>query len=275
MKAIYFEQNPVIGVGVGLRQEHFSYILDQKPSVSWFEALTENFLVAGGPALFYLEKIRQDYAVTLHGIGLSIGSVSAIDWEYLSKVKQLATRIQSFWISDHLCWNQFNGRYANDLLPLPLTEEALNHVVSRIHAIQDFLQQKIMLENISSYLQFNVSNIPEWEFLNTICEKTGCYLLLDINNIYVTCQNLELNPQHYIQEINKKFVKQFHLAGFHKQQDHLLDMHSEHVHPEVWQLFDFAIKQLGSVATAIEWDINIPSFEVLMSEVTRAESVFS
>lgn len=274
MDTIHFEQSPIKGVGIGLRSDHFSFILKQKPLVPWFEALTENFLVAGGPALIRLEKIREQYPVTLHGVGLSIGSVDDIDWHYLEQVKQLATRIQSFWISDHLCWNRFNGRYANDLLPLPFNKETLEHVVSRIHAVQDFLQQKIMLENISSYLQFKHSDIPEWEFLNQIATKTGCYLLLDINNVFVSCKNFEMKPEDYLTAIHKTAVKQFHLAGFYQQRDHLLDMHCDVVHPDVWQLFQQAIHHFGDVPTAIEWDVNIPTFDVLMNEKKKADALF-
>ncbi len=212
--------------------------------------------------------------MTLHGVGLSIGSVDEIDWHYLKKVKQLAHRIESFWISDHLSWNRFNKRYSNDLLPLPFNQETLNHVVARIQAVQDFLKQPIMLENISSYLTFNCSDMTEWQFLNAVCQKSGCYLLLDINNIFVSCSNFELDPNTYLTNIDKKIVKQLHLAGFNQQHDHLLDMHCASVHAAVWHLFQQSIDYFGAVPTAIEWDIDIPSFDVLMNEVRKAQGFF-
>ncbi len=260
------------GAGVGLRACHYQHILQYRPEIPWFETLTDNYLVQGGPALQYLTAIREHYPMVLHGVSLSIGSVDPLNQTYLQGIKQLADRIEPAWISDHLCWSSTQGQYLPDLLPLPYTEEALDHVVTRIQQVQETLNSQILIENVSSYLQYECSEMTEWEFINTIAERADCYILLDVNNIYVSAHNHQFDPTIYLNHINTDRVKQFHLAGFTDKQDYLFDNHGAKVHEPVWDLYAQALQRFGNIPTVVEWDDTIPPFTVLEAEAKQAQT---
>ncbi|GAB4393192.1 MAG: DUF692 domain-containing protein [Gammaproteobacteria bacterium] len=260
-------------VGLGLRSCHYEYIFNHLPAIPWFEIISENYLMEGGPELQRLMQIRQHYPVVMHGVGLSIGSTDPLNQQHLAHLKRLQQRIDPAWISDHLCWTSVNGQYTHDLLPLPYTEEAINHVVQRIQQIQDYLGQRILIENVSSYITYTMSELSEWEFLITIAEHADCYLLLDVNNIYVSAHNHGFDPIIYLNAIPAKRVKQIHLAGYTDQGTHLLDTHGAAIHPPVWELYQQAIQHLGRVPTLIERDNDIPEFSVLWQEAQRAQDI--
>jgi len=261
-----------LGQGVGLRREHFDRILDAKPGVDWFEVISENFMVDGGRPLHILDRVRHDYPIALHGVSLSIGTTDPLDKEYLERLRRLAARIEPAWISDHLCWTGVGGHNAHDLLPLPYTEEALDHVSRRVEAVQDHLGCPIALENVSTYLTFTGSTLSEWEFLREVSSRTGCGILLDVNNVYVNARNHDLDAAHYIDAIPKDAVWQIHLAGHTDLGTHLLDTHSRPVIEEVWSLYRRAIERFGAVSTLVEWDEDIPPWDVLEAESERARS---
>ncbi len=263
-------RRPLQGVGVGLRSCHYQHILQHKPDIPWFEILSDNYLMPSGPELRYLDAICEEYPVVMHGVGMSIGSTDALDKEYLKKIKQLAQRTNAIHISDHLCWVSVDQTHLHDLLPLPYTEEAINHVVDRIKHIQDYLGQRILIENVSSYLEYKHSAMPEWEFINAIAEQADCYIVLDVNNIYVSAHNHQFNSIDYIQAINPERVKQYHLAGFSDRGDYLFDTHSETIHPPVWDLYEKTLNIIGDVPTLIEWDDHIPPFVELEQQVAKA-----
>lgn len=263
------------GVGVGLRTCHYSFINKHHPKVAWFEVLADNYLGAGGIRLAQLEKIRSTYPITLHCVGMSIGSTDPLNFVYLKQLKTLISQVTPLLVSDHLAWTAINGQYFHDLLPLPYTEEALLHTARRIQAIQDFLGQQIMLENVSSYLNFKHSTLSEWEFLQAVAEEADCLILLDINNIYVSAYNNNFLATDYLANLNTQRIAQFHLAGFQDQTTHLLDTHGSSVHPEVLDLFATAVKKWGPLPTIIEWDNHIPEFPLLLQEVQRAQCMMT
>jgi uncharacterized protein (UPF0276 family) len=259
-----------LGFGLGLRTEHYADILDGKPAVDWFEAVTENYLVAGGRPLHNLMRIRERFPIALHGVSLSIGSTGPLDLSYLTQVKALATRVQPVWISDHLCWTGVNGKNLHDLLPLPYTEEALAHVVARVRAVQEILGQRILLENVSSYLGFQESRMTEWEFLTAVATEADCLLLLDVNNVYVSSVNHEFDPITYLDAIPAERVQQIHLAGHESHGEYLVDTHDRPVPDAVWSLYTEALKRFGVVPTMIERDANIPPLAELEAELRIA-----
>lgn len=262
-----------LGMGLGLRSEHYQYILEHLPAVGWFEILTENYLVDGGNPLYFLDKIRENYPMVMHGVSLSIGSADPINFDYLKKVRQLADRIQPQWISDHLCWTGVSQRNMHDLLPMPYTEEAIDHIVERVKIVQDFYQRQILLENVSSYITYQQSALTEWDFLAEIAERADCLILLDINNIYVSAFNHSFDAQTYLQNIPVKRVQQFHLAGHLNCGDYIIDTHDHPVLDEVWELYASAVKRFGDISTMIERDDNIPPFEELWQELEYANSI--
>lgn len=268
---------PSLGMGVGLRAPHFSHLTENKSSVAWFEALSENYIeTCGGNSgrhIKVLEKIRRDNPVVLHGVSLSIGSADPLDQIYLEKLKRLAGRVEPAWISDHLCWTGVDGKNIHDLMPLPYTEEALKHVAERISKVQDFLGRQILIENVSSYVSYVHSTMSEWEFISEVAERADCGILLDINNIYVSAVNHGFDPLRYMNFIAPGRVGQFHLAGHTNLGTHLIDTHDDHVCPEVWDLYDRAIKRFGPISTLLEWDDNIPEFEVLEKELAIASRI--
>ncbi len=264
---------PFLGFGLGLRPIHYDAILEQLPPIDWLEILTENYLVAGGRPLHYLDRICEHYPVVMHGVSMSLGSTDALNMDYLARVKKLAERIKPQWISDHLCWTGVDGRYLHELLPLPYTSEAIELVVSHIHQVQDFLGQQILIENVSSYLTYNQSTFTEWEFLAEIAKQADCYILLDINNIYVNAFNHRFDTQDYLDGIPKDRVRQIHLAGHAQKGKYIIDTHDAPVIDQVWNLYRKALERFGCISTLIERDENIPALSVLLDEVTQARSI--
>ena len=259
--------------GIGLRSLHHQEVLDSKPAVAWFEVHSENFFGDGGPNLGYLDAVRKDYPVSLHGVGLSLGSTDPLDIRHLARLKDLIDRCQPGLVSEHLAWNSVDGRYMNDLLPLPYTEEAMRHICRRISRTQDYLGRQILIENLSSYLRFKHSTIPEWEFLAAAAELSGCGILLDVNNIYVSAVNHDFDPYVYIQAIPSAAIQEVHLAGFHDAGDCLIDTHGTPVSEAVWRLYRHTLRCHGIKPTLIEWDTDIPALPVLLQEAARAQSM--
>jgi uncharacterized protein (UPF0276 family) len=263
----------ISGAGLGLRSQHFHTILTENPPIPWFEVLSENYFGRGGSPLYHLDKIRENYPVVMHGVSLSIGSVDPLNLAYLKKLKHLANRIQPAWISDHLCWSSYGGYYFPDLYPLPYTEDTIQHVVRRVKQVQDYLGQRILLENVSSYLTYQHSELAEWEFLTEIATRADCFILLDINNVYVSSFNHHWDFDLYLEGIPVERVKQIHLAGYQDRGSYLLDNHGSQVHEPVWRLYQRAIQRFGSVPTLIEWDSNIPDFWTLKQEADLATRI--
>lgn len=263
-------ERPFLGFGLGLRKEHYQAVLAEKPSVDWFEILTENYLVKGGKPLYYLDRIRADYPMVMHGVSLSIGSTDPLDWAYLSQLKTLIERVEPVWVSDHLCWTGVGGVNLHDLLPLPYTEEALRHVVARVVQVQEFLGRRLLLENVSSYISYAHSEIAEWDFLREVAERSDCLILLDINNIYVNAHNHGFDPLTYLQAIPPQRVFQFHLAGHTDLGCCLIDTHDQPVCDQVWRLFQAAAQRFGPVSTMIERDDCIPPLAELLAELDQA-----
>jgi len=261
---------PFLGSGVGLRRPHYPHVLEKQPAMDWFEVISENFMVAGGRPLEVLERVREHYPIVLHGVSMSLGSTDALNREYLSDLARLARRFEPAWISDHLCWTGVGGHNLHDLVPLPYTEEALRHVVRRIREVQEFLERPILIENVSSYMEFTTSTLSEWEFLASVAEEAGCGILLDINNIYVNAFNHRFDPQVYIDAIPAERVVQFHLAGHSDHGTYLLDTHDHPVRDEVWSLYEYAVRRFGEVSTLIERDDNIPEFAELAASAEEA-----
>lgn len=264
---------PVLGCGVGLRSEHYEAITTTWPAMEWFEAISENFMDTGGRPLAILEAVRQRYPVALHGVALSIGSTDPLDERYLTHLKRLADRIEPVSVSDHLCWTGVEGEHLHDLLPLPLTEESVEHVVERVQRVQAFLGRRILLENISTYVTYQHSTMPEWEFLTAIARRAGCGILLDLNNVYVNAYNHQFDPQTYLEQIPGELVAQFHLAGHTDMGAYLFDTHSRPVIDAVWQLYRDALRRWGPISTMIEWDEDIPSFPRLAQEAQTARQI--
>lgn len=265
-----FEPGLIQGVGLGLRTPHYSTIEETKPNVAWFEVLIDNYIAAGGPPLLHLERIREDYPVTFHGVGLSLGSTDPLNLSYLKQLKLRIRQFEPAWVSDHLCWTSVGGRYCHELMPMPYIDEAIRLVVTRIQQVQDFLQQRILIENVSSYLCYTVSAMDEWEFLSAIACEADCDILLDINNIYVSACNHSIDADRYLSAIPSERVRELHLAGYEDMGTHLLDTHGEPVHDEVWELYAKALLKFGAVPTLIEWDNNIPVFPRLQAEGEKA-----
>ena len=264
-------QNP--GFGLGLRTTHYDEILASQPKVDWFEALSENYMVPGGKPHYYLDRIRADYPVVMHGVSLSIGSVDPLDFEYLKELKALAKRVEPMWVSDHLCWTGFAKHNIHDLLPLPYTREAVDHVATRIRQVQDFLDRRILIENVSSYVSFDQSEMTEWEFLREIAEQADCLLLFDVNNVYVSGFNHGFDPHEYVDALPGERIQQIHLAGHSNCGTHIIDTHDAPVIDEVWNLYKYAIEAFGPIATMIERDDHIPELEVLVAELDQARAI--
>ena len=259
-----------LGLGVGLRTVHFDYILQNQPPVDWFEVISENFMDSRGRPRHVLNQIAERYPVVMHGVSLSIGSTDPLNFDYLKKLKALAGEIQPRWISDHVCWTGVAGRNTHDLLPMPLTERSLKHVVERIRTLQDFLERPFVLENPSTYVGFTGSTLSEWEFISRMAVEANCGLLLDVNNVYVSSVNHDFDPEEFVRSVPHDRVVQFHLAGHTNCQTHLIDTHDNHVIDPVWKLYRLAHQLTGGVSTLLEWDANIPPFPVLHAEVLKA-----
>jgi uncharacterized protein len=264
---------PFLGHGIGLRTVHFGEILDRRPAIDFFEAITENFLDTAGRPLHVLDRVAEGTPVVLHGVSLNIGSADPLDFGYLAKVKALAARVDAPWVTDHLCWTGVAGRNVHDLLPLPLNEESLAHVVRRVRTVQDFLERPLHLENPSSYLEFESSTIPEPEFLARLAEGADCGLLLDVNNVFVSAYNHGWDAEAYIDAVPADRIVQVHLAGHTDRGSYLLDSHSDRVRDEVWDLYARLVARTGPVTTLIEWDDEIPSLDAVHAEALKAREV--
>ncbi|MDQ3918889.1 MAG: DUF692 domain-containing protein [Acidobacteriota bacterium] len=259
------------GLGLGLRSKHFDYILENHPEVDWFEVISENFMDSGGRPRQVLRRIAERYPVVMHGVSLSIGSTDPLDFEYLRGLKNLAQEIKPLWVSDHLCWTGVGGINTHDLLPVPLTEESLKHVCRRVKQVQDFLERPFVFENPSTYLTFKQSTIAEWDFLRHMTEETGCLLLLDVNNVYVSAFNNDFDPADYVRKIPHERVVQMHLAGHQHCGDYIIDTHDGRVAEDVWHLFTLAWQLTGGAATLLEWDSRIPDFADYHAELLKAK----
>jgi len=262
-----------LGFGLGLRPDHYEAILADRPAIGFFEALTENYLVPGGKALHFLDRIRAQYPLVLHGVSLSIGSTEPVNREYLRQLKTLIQRVQPAWISDHLCWTGTAGVNLHDLLPLPYTREALLHLVPRIQEVQDFLGARILLENVSSYVAYEASDMSEWEFLAQLSHEADCLLLLDVNNVYVNSVNHHFDPDEYIRGIPAERVAQIHLAGHERQETFIIDTHDAPIVDAVWKLYRRTCEHIGAVSTMIERDANIPPIGELLAELDLAREL--
>ena len=264
---------PYLGFGLGLRIAHYQTILDTKPLVDWFEIISENYMVPGGKPLHFLDRIRNHYPIVMHGVSLSIGSTDPLNQDYLKDLKQLAVRAEPVWISDHLCWTGVHDKNMHDLLPLPYTEEAIEHVADRIAHVQDYLGRQILIENVSSYLTYKDSGLSEWEFLSAVVERADCLILLDVNNIYVSSFNHGFDPVEYLEGVPRERVQQFHLAGHRNLDTHIIDTHDEPIVDPVWELYEAAVKRFGPISTMIERDDNIPPLEELLAELDQARAI--
>ena len=264
---------PNLGDGVGLRDIHFPHLVKTPPGewgVNWFEIISENFIDHYGYAAHVLELVCAHRPVVMHGVSLSLGSTSPLNWDYLRKLRDLAERVRPVWVSDHLCWTGVNGINTHDLLPMPLTEQSFAHVADRLRVVQDFLGRPLIVENPSTYLEFRSSRIPEWEFLGRLTEETGCGLLLDVNNVYVSATNHGFDPVAYIEALPADRIVQMHLAGPSDCGTHLIDTHDQPVPAAVWPLYALAQRLTGGVSTLLEWDASIPPFPDLVAELAKA-----
>jgi uncharacterized protein len=265
--------HPGLGFGLGLRVDHYETILNTRPAVDWFEILSENYLVPGGKPLHYLDRIRADYPLVMHGVSLSIGSSDPLNRDYLKQLKALADRVQPAWLSDHLCWTGLDGTNLHDLMPLPYTQEAVEHVAARVRQVQDVLGRQILLENVSSYVSYLQSEMSEWEFLSAVVERADCLILLDVNNIYVSSYNHDFDPRAYLDGVPVERVQQFHLAGHTNHGHYIVDTHDHPVIDPVWDLYAHAVRRFGQVSTMIERDDNIPPLDELLAELDLARAI--
>jgi hypothetical protein len=266
--------SPPLGYGLGVRPQHYDELLGEfAGSVSWLEALTENYLVPGGKPLRYLARLRERYPIAFHGVSLSIGGVDPLDERYLNEVRALIDRFEPAWVSDHLCWTGVDGVNLHDLMPLPFTESTVRHVAARVAHVQERFGRRLVLENVSSYVSFTQADMTEWEFLREIAQSADCLLLLDVNNVYVSGVNHGFDPLAYLRGVPVERVQQFHLAGHREQHGYLIDTHDAPVCDEVWRLFRAAIERFGPLSTMIERDDNIPALETLLAELDHARRI--
>ena len=262
-----------LGFGLGLRAQHYDEILESQPPIDWFEVISENYMLPGGQPLRMLDKIRTRYPIVMHGVSLSIASTAPPDFDYLQGLRDLARRVEPQWISDHLCWTGVHGKNLHDLMPFPYTHEGLDHVVSRVQLVQDFLGRPLTLENVSTYVRFNESEMTEWEFISELTRRTGCWLLFDVNNVYVSAYNHGYDPLTFLDGIPADRVVQFHMAGHSHMGTHIIDTHDAPVCDEVWELYAAAVKRFGRVSTMIERDDNIPPLAELVEEVDQSRRI--
>lgn len=270
----------MFGYGIGLRTVHYQ-TLEELPrgehplGMDWLEAITENHIAPGGRPRSILRKLRERFPIALHGVSLSVGSTDPLDDQYLCALEQLVDEIEPIIVSDHLCWCSVAGRYAHDLLPLPLTEEALGHVAARVAVVQDRIGRPLALENVSSYLRFNHSTMTEWEFLSELALRTGCSVLLDVNNVFVSAHNHGFDPTTYVASLPTQAIAQVHLAGHTRQADLYVDTHDGPVDDAVWDLYRFTVHRHGAIATSIEWDEEVPPLARVVEEAARAARIAS
>lgn len=264
---------PYLGFGLGLRPQHYADILSGTPKVDWFEAISENYFGGGGRPLHTLMQIRDRYPVVLHGVSLSIASTAPMDLAYLEKLKRLAGQVEPQWVSDHLCWTGVHGKNLHDLLPIPYTREALDHVVERVDRVQEFLGRPIALENVSTYVAFAGSEMTEWEFIAEMSRRTGCWLIFDVNNVFVSTFNHGWDAQAFIDGVPADRVVQFHLAGHEHNLTHIIDTHGADIVDSVWDLYAAAVRRFGPVSTMIERDDNIPPLADVVAELDQARAI--
>lgn len=261
------------GTGIGLRNTHIDEVLQTLPDVPWFEILADNHTAQGGLVPAQLAAVREHYPLTFHCVGMSLAGTDPLDMAYLKTIRKMAGEIEPAWISDHVCFTRFGQHHSHDLLPIPYTQESLKHVSERIVQVQDILGQCILIENVSSYLEFEQSDLTEAEFIAELLKITDCRLLLDLNNVYVSAQNHDFDAIDYLDALPLDLVQEIHLAGFDDNGDYLLDAHNNKVSEPVWALYEYVIKKVPHVATLIEWDNDLPEFSVLLSEAQRADSI--
>ena len=259
------------GVGIGLRIPHYGHIFEHKPVVDWFEIISENFMVDGGRPLDVLDRILERYRVVQHGVSMYFGSAGELNREHLRRLKTLIKRTKTPWVTDHLCWGSVDGRYTHDLLPMPYTFEAVEITARKIREARDFLETPIAVENVSSYAEFHISEMTEWEFLNEVVDRADCGILLDVNNIYVSSRNHSFDPFEYVNSVPAERVAQIHIAGHSKFEKYILDTHDHPVIDPVWKLYERASERCGATATLLEWDDSIPSFDEVHAEARKAE----
>jgi uncharacterized protein (UPF0276 family) len=262
---------PNLGIGIGLRIPHYDDIFSKQPDIDWFEIISENFMVDGGKPLEHLEKIIERYPVVQHGVSLAIGSPDPLDFNYLKKLKDLTKITKTPWVSDHLCWGRLPGAHYHDLLPLPYTKEVINYVAERARIVQDYLELPFALENLSSYVAYQDDQMPEWDFYSAVVEKADIYMMLDVNNIYVSSRNHNFDPKLYYTNIPLERVLQIHLAGHTDKGAYVLDTHDNYVRDEVWDLYAEIYPLTGGVSTLLEWDDNFLSFQDTWDEALKAK----
>ena len=265
--------DPAVDFGLGLRPDHYEEVAANPGKVGWFEALSENYMVPGGSPLYWLDLIRRDYPMALHGVSLSIGSIDPLDMRYLDDLKELIGRVQPMWVSDHLCFTGLRGTNMHDLLPLPYTEEALDHVANRVMRVQDHLGRRLVLENVSSYVTYAASELSEWEFIAELSRRADCEILLDVNNVYVSAFNHEFDASTFLRAMPRQRVRQFHLAGHLHKGSHIIDTHDHPIVPDVWNLYAEAVKLFPGVPTMIERDADIPPYAELLAELDVARRI--
>ncbi len=259
------------GIGIGLRVPHYRHILERKPIVDWFEIISENYMVDGGRPLAILDQILERYRVVQHGVSMYFGSAGPLNRDHLRRLKSLVRRTKTPWLTDHLCWGSVDGRYTHDLLPMPYTFEAAAVTARKIREARDFLEVPIAVENVSSYAEFHVSEMTEWDFLNEVVEQADCGILLDVNNVYVSSRNHGFDACEYLNSVPAERVAQIHIAGHSEFEKYILDTHDHPVIDPVWKLYELAIRRAGPTATLLEWDDRIPSFDELQAEARKAE----
>lgn len=264
---------PDLGLGIGLRARHYAHVLERRPSLGFFEVLSENYMNRAGRPAEMLDAIAEHYPIVMHGVSLSIGSTDPLDRDYLRRLAALADRVDARWVSDHVCWTGVAGINTHDLLPVPYTEEALAHMVRRVRDVSNFLDRPLVLENPSSYVAFAASSMTEEEFLVRLCDQADCGLLLDVNNVYVNAFNHGFDPYAYIDAIPADRVVEVHVAGHTHEGTHIIDTHAGRVSSEVWRLYERLCRRIGPVSTLLEWDSAIPAFDTVLQEVRKAEAL--
>jgi len=264
---------PYLGYGLGLRTDYYETILDTLPAVDWFEVLSENYMVDGGKPLHYLDRIKAHYPLVMHGVSMSIGGTDPLDRDYLQRLKQLADRVEPRWLSDHLCWTGQAGHNLHDLIPLPYTDEVVTHVAARVRQVQDILERRILLENVSSYVSYTDSSMTEAAFFKAVVEEADCLMLLDVNNIYVSAFNHQFDPVSYLDDLPVERIYQIHLAGHSHYGDYIIDTHDHPIVDPVWDLYRITLERFGPISTMIERDDRMPPFAELLQELGQARAI--
>jgi uncharacterized protein (UPF0276 family) len=267
------EERARLGYGLGLRPVYYDEILATRPPIDWFEIISENYMIPGGRPLAMLERFRADYPIVMHGVSMSLASTDPLDLDYLRQLNALAERIEPAWISDHLAWTGVHGVNLHDLLPIPFTKEALDHVVERISRVQDFLKRRLVVENASTYVAFQESEMDEWTFVAEMARRADCLLLLDVNNVFVSGFNHGFDARLFVDSIPVERVAQFHMAGHTNNETHRIDTHDQPICEEVWSLYECARRRFGDVAVMIERDDNFPPLAELLGELSRMREI--